>query len=109
MEAKTATLLEDYTGDKGNKGGILLSGDVLKNFVADIAKADLNVYIHAIGDKTVSEELNAVEYTRKQVPNTKSRFTMAHVILTQDKDAPRFGELDIVDHRKRKNVVRKYD
>ncbi len=96
MEAKTAALLKDYTGDKGNKGGILLSGDVLKNFVADIAKEDLNVHIHAIGDKTVSEGLDAVEYARKQVPNTKSRFAMAHVILTQDKDVPRFGELDIV-------------
>ncbi|PID80008.1 hydrolase [bacterium DOLZORAL124_64_63] len=96
MEAKTAALLADYTGDKGNKGGILLSGDVLKNFVADIAREDLNVHIHAIGDKTVSEGLDAVEYARKQVPNTKSRFAMAHVILTQDKDVPRFGELDIV-------------
>ncbi len=96
MEAKTAALLKDYTGDKGNKGGILLSGDVLKNFVADIAKEDLNVHIHAIGDKTVSEGLDAVEYARKQAPNTKSRFAMAHVILTQDKDVPRFGELDIV-------------
>ncbi|PIE14216.1 MAG: hydrolase [Rhodobacterales bacterium] len=96
MEAKTAALLADYTGDKGNKGGILLSGDVLKNFVADIAREDLNVHIHAIGDKTVSEGLDAVEYARKQVPNTKSRFAMAHVILTQDKDVPRFGGLDVV-------------
>ncbi len=96
LEAKTASLHEDYSNDKGNKGGILLEGDVLKNLVADIAKNDVNAHIHGIGDKAVTEGLDAVEFARKQAPNSKSRFTLAHVILTKDSDLPRFGQLDVI-------------
>ncbi len=96
LEAKTASLHEDYSNEKGHKGGILLEGDVLKNFVADIAKNDVNAHIHAIGDKTISEGLDAVEFARKTVPDSKSRFSLAHVVLIKDKDIPRFGELDVV-------------
>ncbi len=96
IEAHTAGLLEDYSNDKGNKGGILLKGATLQNFVADIAKNDINAHIHAIGDRTVSEALDAVEFARKQAPKSKSRFAIAHVILADEKDLPRFGELDVV-------------
>ncbi len=96
IEAETASLVEDYSDSKNNKGGILLQGDVLKNFVADIAKNNLNVHIHAIGDNTISEALDAIEFARKEAPNTKSRFSVAHAILIQDKDVSRFGKLDVV-------------
>ncbi len=96
LEAKTAALHEDYSNEKGHKGGILLEGDMLKNFVSDIAKNDVNVHIHAIGDRTITESLDAVEFARKEVPNTKSRFSVAHVVLIQDRDVPRFGQLDVV-------------
>ncbi len=96
LEAKTASLHEDYSDEKGHKGGILLEGKVLQNFVADIAKNDINAHIHGIGDKAVTEGLDAVEYAKKQSPNSKSRFTIAHAILTKDADIPRFGKLDVV-------------
>ncbi len=96
LEAKTAALHEDYSNEKGHKGGILLQGDVLKNFVADIAKNDIHAHIHAIGDKTITEGLDAVEFAKKEVPDSKSRFSIAHVVLIKDKDVPRFGQLDIV-------------
>ncbi len=95
LEAETAALVDDYSNTPNNKGGILLQGNVLKNFVADIAKNNLNVHIHAIGDRTISEALDAIEFARKQNPDTKSRFAVAHVILIQDKDVPRFGELNV--------------
>ncbi|PID41349.1 MAG: hydrolase [Proteobacteria bacterium] len=96
LEAKTAALHEDYSNEKGHKGGILLEGSVLKHFVADIARNDIHAHIHAIGDKTITEGLDAVEFARKEVPDSKSRFSIAHVVLIQDEDTPRFGQLDIV-------------
>ncbi|PID47174.1 MAG: hydrolase [Proteobacteria bacterium] len=96
LEAKTAALHEDYSNEKGHKGGILLEGKVLQNFVADIAKNNVSAHIHAIGDKTITEGLDAVEFARKEVPNSKSRFSIAHVVLIKDKDVPRFGQLDVV-------------
>ncbi len=96
LEALTAALHEDYSNTPNHKGGILLEGDVLKNFVLDIAKNDLNIHIHAIGDRAVSEGLDAVEFARKENPNTKSRFAIAHAILTKDKDLSRFGKLDVI-------------
>ncbi len=96
LEAKTAALHENYSNEKGHKGGILLQGNVLKNFVADIAKNDIHAHIHAIGDKTITEGLDAVEFARKEVPDSKSRFSIAHVVLIKDKDVPRFGQLGVV-------------
>ncbi len=95
-EAQTAALWEDYIGSPGEKGEMLLAGDKLKTLVTDLAKNDIHMHMHAIGDKTVTEGLDAVEYARKQVPNTKSRFTIAHTILTRDEDVPRFGKLDVI-------------
>ncbi len=96
LEAETAGLHEDYSKTPNHKGGVLLEGEVLQNFVADIAKNDINAHIHAIGDRAVTEGLDAVEFARKEVPNTKSRFAIAHAILTKDSDLPRFGKLDVI-------------
>ncbi len=95
LEVETAALHEHYSDTPDNRGGILLAGDKLQNFVADLAKNDLNVHIHAVGDRTISESLDAVEFARQEAPNTKSTFTIAHAILMRDQDVPRFGQLDV--------------
>ncbi len=96
LESETAALFEDYSDTPNNKGGMVLEGDILKNFVADIASNDFHVHIHAIGDKTISEALDAIEYAKNKAPNSKSRYTIAHAIVIQDKDVPRFGQLNVI-------------
>lgn len=94
--AHTAYMWEGYSDQPSAKGNTLLSKQALSDFAVDIAQNDLNIHIHAIGDKGVSEALDAYQNVREQVPNTKSRLALAHTITVRRSDIPRFGELDVV-------------
>lgn len=96
IEAYTAGLFDDYDGQKGNKGAVLLTGGTLIDFVTAIDVAGFDVHIHAIGDRAINEALNAFEVTRQKRPNSKSRFSIAHNQMIIDSDLPRFGKLDVV-------------
>ena len=96
VEAFTAYLFEDYKGQKGNKGAILLEGDVLKNFVTEVDRAGFDIHIHAIGDKAIHEALNAFEASKKANPDSKNRYTIAHNQMIIDSDLPRYGELGVI-------------
>ena len=95
VEAFTAYLFEDYQGQKGNKGAILLEGDRLKHFVEEVDRSGYDIHIHAIGDKAINEALNAFEYTREKHPDSKNRYTIAHNQMIIDSDLPRYGELNV--------------
>lgn len=94
--AHTAYMWEGYSNQPNAKGSTLLSEQELSDFAVEIAENDLNIHIHAVGDKGVTEALDAYQNVRKQVPNTKSRLALAHTITVRRSDIPRFGELDVV-------------
>ena len=96
VEAFTAYLFEDYKDQKGNKGAILLEGDILKNFVTEVDQSGFDIHIHAIGDKSINEALNAFEATKKVNPNSKNRYAIAHNQMIIDTDLPRYGELGVI-------------
>ena len=96
VEAFTAYLFEDYKDQPGNKGAILLEGDLLKDFVTEVDKAGFDIHIHAIGDKAINEALNAFEAAKTANPNSKNRYTIAHNQMIIDADLPRFGELGVI-------------
>lgn len=96
IEAYSANLFEDYTGQKNQKGAILLEGDELKNFVIEVDAAGYDIHIHGIGDRAINEALNAFEAAKKVSPNSKNRYTIAHNQLIIDADLPRFGELGVI-------------
>jgi predicted amidohydrolase YtcJ len=95
-EAFTAYLFKDYKDQKGNKGAILLEGDILKDFVTEVDRSGFDIHIHAIGDKAINEALNAFEATKKENPNSKNRYTIAHNQMIIDTDLPRYGELGVI-------------
>ncbi len=96
VEAFTAYLFEDYKDQKENKGAILLEGDILKNFVAEVDRSGFDIHIHAIGDKAINEALNAFEATNKANPDSKNRYTIAHNQMISDSDLSRYGELGVI-------------
>jgi len=95
VEALTAAMLEDYPIAPGQKGEVLIKEDALKKFVIEIDKAGLDIHIHALGDRTVHEALNAFEAARKANPGRRGRFSIAHAQFFQDSDIKRFKELDV--------------
>ena len=96
VEAFNAYLFEDYKGQKGNKGAILLEGSILNNFVTEVDSSGFDIHIHAIGDKAINEALNAFEASKNANPNSKNRYAIAHNQMIIDSDLPRYGELGVI-------------
>jgi predicted amidohydrolase YtcJ len=95
-EIFTAAQFDEYVNQPGNKGSVLLGGEVLQAFVVDIDKAGFDIHIHAIGDRAVDEALDAFERVRKVNPKSESRYSIGHVELVRDQDLERFAELNVV-------------
>ena len=96
VEGRTAAMFEDYQGEPGNNGETVFSESELTEMIRGSAAQDIDVHIHALGERAVHETLNAIEATRKAVPETNSRFTICHLQVIIDQDIPRFGELDVI-------------
>ena len=60
------------------------------------AATNMDVHIHALGERAIHETLNAIEATRESYPDSDSRFTICHLQVIIDQDVPRFGELDVI-------------
>ncbi|MEC4726705.1 amidohydrolase [Shewanella sp. D64] len=56
-------------------------------------KIGYSAHIHAIGDGTVRESLDAIGHVRNQ--GAKKPYTLTHVELVDTKDIPRFAKLDV--------------
>lgn len=98
IEGRTAAMFEDYRGDgiePGNAGETVFTEAQLIEMIAAAAARDIDVHIHALGERAVHEALNAIEAVRKTAPDSESRYTLTHIQVVTDQDVPRFGELDV--------------
>jgi hypothetical protein len=98
IEARTAAMFEDYRGkgdEPGNAGATLFTEEELVEMIAGAAARDIDVHIHALGERAVHESLNAIEAVRKIAPASESRYTLTHIQVVTDQDVPRFAKLDV--------------
>ena len=96
VEGRTAAMFEDYQGEPGNSGETVFSEEQLVEMISGAAALDIDVHIHALGERAVHETLNAIEATRVAVPDSQSRYTICHLQVIIDQDIPRFAELDVI-------------
>lgn len=96
VEGRTAAMFEDYQGEPGNSGETVYTEAQLSSMVGDAAAENIDVHIHALGERAVHESLNAIEAAREAHPETDSRFTICHIQVITDQDLPRFRELDVI-------------
>lgn len=94
--ARTAAFLEPYSDFPESSGSVLLEPSMLDTLVAEADAEGIDLHIHAIGDRTVRESLDAIEVARRDNPAGVTRHTIAHVELTSDADLPRFAELGVI-------------
>ncbi|MFN8610053.1 MAG: amidohydrolase [Vulcanimicrobiota bacterium] len=92
MEARTAALSEPYLGT-AERGELLYTPEQLTGHVAALSQAGFQVHMHAIGDRAVSEGLNALEANPAAL---ELRPTMAHLQLVNPRDLDRFEKLGVV-------------
>ncbi len=96
IEGKTAAMFEDYQGDPGNRGKTIFTQQQMNTLISEASAKNLDVHVHALGERAIFETLNAIAYARKMHPKTKSRFTICHIEVIQDSDIQRFADLDVI-------------
>ncbi len=105
--ADTGALLTPYFTNKGtdtapnwqpgtNLGTVYYPATVLKPLMLSAAQSGLDIHVHATGERSVREALDAVENVRIQAPLADFRPAIAHVETTAVADYGRFAALDVL-------------
>ena len=98
IEGKTAGMFEDYQGEPGNKGVNVFTQQQMNKMIVQASAENIDVHIHALGERAISETLNAIELVRQSPSNANStsRYTICHIQVMTDNDIQRFAKLDVV-------------
>lgn len=92
LESRTAAMLAPYA-DTGATVAPDWSADTLRDTVAALLRAGLEVHAHTIGDRAVRDVLDAVAAARAE--GLAGRVALAHVEAVDPADVPRFAALDV--------------
>ncbi len=82
--------------NSGHNGSLMFEPSKFKVFVSKADQEKLLVHIHAIGDRAVTESLNAYEVARRQNGNSGITHSITHLQLVQPADFKRFQELNVM-------------
>lgn len=96
IEGRTAGMFEDYQNDPGNNGATVLTQTEITDLVVDAAGRQIDVHIHALGERAIHEALNAIEAARNTHGDSESRYAICHIQVIADEDVKRFGQLDVI-------------
>jgi predicted amidohydrolase YtcJ len=96
VEGRTAAMFEDYQGEPGNSGESIFSAAEMAQMIVGAAAEDIDVHVHALGERAVHETLNAIEMARQSHPDSTTRYAICHIEVITDQDLPRFAELDVI-------------
>ncbi|BDD09937.1 putative amidohydrolase [Fulvitalea axinellae] len=96
IEAETAALLEPYTDHPKNSGAVMLDQETLTRLLIQADSAGIDTHIHAIGDRTAHEALNAIKASQDKTGRKDTRHTICHLQLVREKDIKRFANLGVI-------------
>lgn len=80
LGARTAALTSQYSDDPGNSGVLRYSDFELRSLIAESDALGMQVAIHAVGDRAISQSLDAISDSK--LPVEKSRPRIEHASLT---------------------------
>ena len=95
-ENYTALMLEPYADKPDSRGESPFTPADLASLIAAADAEQLDIHIHALGDGSVRVALDGFEAAIAANPGYERRHTVAHLILVDDADTPRFAELGVV-------------
>ena len=96
VEGRTAAMFEDYQGEPGNSGETVFTEEQMTHMITEAAAIDMDVHVHALGERAIHESLNAIEAAQAAHPGSATRYTICHIQVITDQDVPRFGELGVI-------------
>ncbi|MGW0661210.1 amidohydrolase [Streptodolium elevatio] len=95
----TAAIGESYLDacgcQTGNKGLSMVDPELLRDYITLLDAHGFQVHFHAIGDRAITEVLDAVDAARQANGFNDLRHHVAHVQIVEPGDIPRFRELDV--------------
>ncbi len=94
LGASSAFLHEPYEGDSNNCGIACMTEDEMTRSIERAYETGRSVLIHAIGDRGVSQSIDAIERARKTFPGPH-RDRIEHLQLTRIQDLQRMKALGI--------------
>lgn len=96
VEGRTAAMFEDYQGEPGNSGETVFTEEQMTHMITDAASRDMDVHVHALGERAIHETLNAIEAAQAAHPDSEARYAICHIQVITDQDVPRFGQLGVI-------------
>lgn len=98
-ETHTAAMLDPYRDTRGrptdNYGLSFIEADDLAAYLTALDAEDLQVHVHALGDRAVRDSLAAVERAREVNGRRGNRHHFAHLQVIDPSDVDRFGPLEV--------------
>ncbi|TMM55879.1 amidohydrolase [Maribacter algarum] len=96
LGSHTAAFKEPYTDKPDDSGFFINDEDKISEWTSSADKENLQVTIHAIGDKAIHSLLNTYEQVIKENGPEDRRFRVEHVQHIANQDISRFDELDVI-------------
>lgn len=93
--AQTAKLSQDYLNRPGYSGDNTLDKAQFCQLIAKADAAHLIAHFHAIGDRAVTESLDAIACARKQNGNSQTLHSITHLEVISPQSLPRFQQLNV--------------
>jgi len=94
--SRGAALLADYSDDPGNRGLLFETDENLQRMVDKAMGCDLQVAIHAIGDRANRQVIDAIIKGQRKFPGNPGRHRIEHVQIIHPDDIARLAEAAII-------------
>ena len=94
-EGFTAFMLQEYSDRPGYLGTSAFTPAEMNLMAMQADLAGVDIHVHACGDATVRMALDAIEQAIAVNPKRDRRHTIAHNVLVDDADIPRFAKLGV--------------
>lgn len=96
LGSRTAALLAPYADEPSSSGILTIDPEQLKKMVIERDKADFQIALHAIGDRTNRVALDAFAAARATNGYRDSRHRIEHAQVVSPEDVPRFAQLGVI-------------
>jgi predicted amidohydrolase YtcJ len=96
-EIGTSSVLEPFQDPARSRGGTVISGDRLRDFILRLQPEGIDLHLHTVGDAATRTALDAVEQARGALGGRLDvRVTLCHLELLDAADIPRFKALGVL-------------
>jgi predicted amidohydrolase YtcJ len=96
VEGKTAGVFEAYQGEPDNKGETIFSQQQMNTMIEQLTVNEIDIHVHALGDRAIHETLNAIELAKQTHPASNTRHTITHLQIITDADIERMAKLGVI-------------